>query len=101
MKITIIDAGNFRKMAVVQSIRQTFTNNMPVIFDSKKPTWPNPEESIGKEFMSIGALRCWVPIGPALAAFEVLSKDLKDLLEKHNDAMKQGEPKPIVICFHM
>ena len=88
-------------MTILQSTRQTFTNNMPFIFDNKTSTWPNPEQSIGKECLSIGALRCWLPIGPALAAFEVLSKDLKDLLDKHKDALKQGEPKPRAISFNM
>ena len=88
-------------MTILQSTRQTFTDNMPLIFDNKNSTWPNPERSIGKECLSIGALRCWLPIGPALAAFEVLSKDLKDLLDKHKDALKQGEPKPRAISFNM
>ena len=101
MKITIIDAGDFCKMAVVQSIRQTFTNNMPFIFDSKKPTWPNPVDSIGEEIMSIGALRCWLPIGPALAAFEVLARDIQDLLEHHKDALKRGESRLRAISIKM
>ena len=88
-------------MTILQSTRQTFKNNMPFIFDNKTSTWPNPERSIGKECLSIGALRCWLPIGPALAAFEVLSKDLKDLLDKHKDALKQGEPKPRAVSFNM
>ena len=74
---------------------------MPFMFDNKKSTWPDPEQSIGKECLSIGGLRCWLPIGPALAAFEVLAKDLQDLLDKHKDALKNGEPKPRAISFNM
>ena len=88
-------------MSILQLTRQTFTKSMPLIFDSKTSTWPDPERSIGKECLSIGGLRCWLPIGPALAAFEVLSRDLKDLLDKHKDALKQGEPKPRAISFNM
>ena len=88
-------------MTILQSTRQTFTKSMPFIFDNKNSIWPDPERSIGKECLSIGGLRCWLPIGPALAAFEVLSRDLKDLLDKHKDALKQGEPKPRAISFNM
>lgn len=88
-------------MSILQSTRQTFTNSMPLIFGNRKPAWPDPEQSIGEECLLVGGLKCWLPIGPALAAFEDLSKDLKDLLEKHIDALKQGEPKPMVISIHM
>ena len=71
------------------------------MFENKNSTWPDPEQSIGKECLSICGMRCWLPIGPALAAFEVLSKDLQDLLDKHKDALKQGEPKPRAISFNM
>ena len=88
-------------MTILQSTKQTLTKSMPLIFDNKNSTWPDPEQSIGKECLSISGLRCWLPIGPALAVFEVLSKDLQDLLDKHKDALKQGEPKPRAISFNM
>ena len=88
-------------MAILQSTRQTLTKSMPLMFDNKNSTWPDPERSVGKECLSISGLRCWLPIGPALAAFEVLAKDLQDLLDKHKDALKQGEPKPRAISFNM
>ncbi len=71
------------------------------MFDNKNSAWPDPEQSIGKECLSISGLRCWLPIGPALVAFEILSKDLQALLDKHKDALKQGEPKPRAISFNM
>ncbi|KAK0511993.1 hypothetical protein JMJ35_005121 [Cladonia borealis] len=88
-------------MAILQSTRQTLTKSMPSIFDNKNSVWPDPEQSIGEECLSISGLRCWLPIGPALAAFEVLAKDLQDLLDKHKDALKQGEPKPRAVSFNM
>ena len=88
-------------MAILQSTRQTLTKSMPSIFDNKDSVWPDPEQSIGEECPSISGLRCWLSIGPALAAFEVLAKDIQDLLDKHKDALMQGEPKPRAISFNM
>ena len=88
-------------MTILQSTRQTLTKSMPLIFDHKSSVWPYPEQSIGEECLRVGGLKCWLPIGPALAAFEVLSKDLQDLLDKHKDALKQGEAKPRAISFSM
>ena len=91
-------------MTILQLTKQTLTKSMPLIFEQKGSVWPDPEQSIGEECeecLSIGGLKCWEPIGPALAAFEVLSKDLQDLLGKHKDALKQGEPMPRGISFNM
>ena len=88
-------------MTILQSTKATLTNSMPSIFDNKNPAWPDPEQSIGKECLSIGDLRCWLPIGPALTAFEVLAKDLQKLLDDHKDDLKQGEPKPRGMSFKM
>ena len=88
-------------MTILQSTKETLTNSMPLIFDHKNAAWPDSEQSIGEECLSVGDLRCWLPIGPALTAFEVLAKDLQKLLDKHKDALKQGEPKPRGISFNM
>ena len=88
-------------MTILQSTKETLTNSMPLIFDHKNAAWPDPEQSIGEECLSIGDLRCWLPIGPALAAFGVLAKDLQKLLDNHKDALKQGEPKPRGMSFKM
>ena len=88
-------------MTILQSTIQTLTKSMPSIFDNKNSIWPYPEQSIGEECSIISGLRCWLPIGPALAAFEVLAKDIQDLLDKHKDALMQGEPKPRAISFNM
>ena len=71
------------------------------MFNNRTSTWPDPEHSIGEECLSIGDLRLWLPIGPALAAFKVLAKDLQKLLDMHKDALKQGEPLPRSIAFSM
>ena len=71
------------------------------MFDNKTSTWPDPEQSIGKECLSIGGLRFWLPIGPALTVYGPLCKDLKDLLDNHEAALKQGESKPRSISFSM
>lgn len=71
------------------------------MFNIKTSTWPNPEQSIGKECLSMGSLKCWLPIGPALAAFKVLAKDIKHLLNKHKDALKQGEGNPRAVSLSM
>ena len=99
--MSIIETATSRKMTILQSTRLTLTKSMPSIFDHKSSVWPDPEQSIGEECLRVGGLKCWLPIGPALAAFEVLSKDLQDLLDKHKDALKQGEPKPRAISFNM
>ena len=89
------------KVTLLQSTRKMLAKSIPSMFDNKASTWPDPEQSIGKECLSIGELRLWLPIGPALAVYELLSKDLKDLLDNHKDALKQGEPKPRSISFSM
>ena len=89
------------QLNILQSTMQTLTKSMPSIFDNKNSIWPDPEQSIGEECPSISGLRCWLPIGPAHAVFEVLAKDIQDLLDKHKDALMQGEPKPRAISFNM
>ena len=71
------------------------------MFNNRTSTWPDPEHSIGEECLSIGDLRLWLPIGPALAAFKFLARDLQKLLDMHKDALKQGEPLPRSIAFSM
>ena len=80
---------------------QTLTKSMPSILNNKNSIWPDPEQSIGEECPSISGMRCWLPIGPALAAFEVMAKDLQKLLDKHKDALMEGESKPRAISFNM
>ena len=99
--VTVYLTDTFHKMTILQSTKETLTKSMPLIFDHKNSAWPDPEQSIGEECLSIGDLRFWLPIGPALAAFEVLAKDLEKLLDMHKDASKQGEPLPRSIAFSM
>ena len=49
----------------------------------------------------MGNLRIWFPIGPALAAYEILAKDLEKLLNTNKDDSKAGEQFPRSIGFSL
>ena len=71
------------------------------MFDSKNSAWPDPEQSIGEECKSFSGQKCWQVVGPALEAMEKLSLPIKELLDKHQEILEQGEPKPRAISFDM
>ena len=83
------------------SRRQTLREALPSIFENRKPTWPNPRNSVGSQCLSVDGLQCWQATGPALEAIQKLARPIKDLLDKHQELLEQGEPKPRPIAFHM
>lgn len=86
-------------MNFLQSRPSTFRESLPSIFDAKKQAWPNREASLGDECQSIGRVKCWQAVGPALELKGNLTHSLQELLNNHRDSLEQGEPKPRAISF--
>ncbi|KAL2039882.1 hypothetical protein N7G274_007285 [Stereocaulon virgatum] len=81
--------------------RQTLRQALPSILEPGKPTWPNPRDSLGSPCLSVDRLQCWQATGPALEAIQKLVRPIKDLLDKHQELLEQGESKPRAIAFQM
>ena len=73
-----------------------------MIFESKKESWPKPEESIGRPCVQkMRGTECWEVVGPALELMQKLSPDIKRLLEDNRELLEQGEDRPRVVAFNM
>lgn len=88
-------------MNILQSTQETLRENLSSMFDNKKVIWPEPEQSTGEGVKEISGLRCWLPVGPAFEVMEALSPFIFELLNKHKDTLKHGEPKPRAFSFDM
>ena len=88
-------------MHALQVKRSSLRNSMPFFFEKPKPSWAEPELSIDRECPTINGLRCWQVRGPALAAMNELCIPIAQLLDKHCEALEQGEPKPRAVAFNM
>lgn len=49
--------------------------------------WPDPEESIGRLYGTLGKSQYWEMCGKARESFIQLARDIKEHLEKHGDAV--------------
>ena len=88
-------------MQALQVKTSSLRKSMPFFFEKPKPIWPEPELSIDRECPIINGLRCWQVKGPALVAMNDLCAPIAQLLDKHCEALEQGEPKPRAIAFNM
>ena len=88
-------------MALLMSHTRTFRQSIPSIFTASKSTWPDPEQSIGRECSKISGFRCWEVTGPALEIINNLSIPIKEMLDNHQEILEQGELKPRAVSFHM
>ncbi|PMD34957.1 hypothetical protein L207DRAFT_638433 [Hyaloscypha variabilis F] len=62
------------------------------IFGSKKTQWPNPHLSLGTQCNRLGSNECYKAIGPAQDLFDLISKDIGDLLDARIEDLEEGEP---------
>jgi hypothetical protein len=67
--------------------------NMPLGKRLKWPTWPEPEQSIGRAFGAIPKTRFsyWQAIGPALAAYQALLPDIRRVLSKEHGPIPNSD----------
>lgn len=88
-----------------EQIRQSlsdFGRSSSMIFESKKESWPKPEESIGRPCVQkMRGTECSEVVGPALELMQKLSPDIKRLLEDNRELLEQGEDRPRVVAFNM
>jgi len=82
------DSLNGITMNFLQSRPSTFRESLPSIFDAKKQAWPNPEASLGDECQSIGRVKSWQAVGPALELKGNLTHSLQELLNNHRDSLE-------------
>ena len=68
-----------------------------------KPSWPQPELSIGRELEALDqSHRCWETIGPALdLALEIIFPAVKALLEEQQDYLTERERIKSPVTFEM
>ena len=73
-----------------------------MLFDSKKESWPNPEDSVGRPCeLRFKDTQCWEATGPALAVFNLVAPAVDKLIEDNMELLEQGEPKSSGISFNM
>lgn len=88
-----------------EQIRQSlsdFGRSSSMIFASKKESWPEPEQSIGRPCVQkMRGTECWEVVGPALELMQKLSPHIKRLLEDNGGLLEQGEDRPMVVAFNM
>lgn len=87
-----------------RDIRQSISSKFETtksIWPDPKSTWPDPTKSTGRECPKTKGPRCWEVIGPALQIWNNLSIPIKELLDKNQESLEQGELKPSAISFHM
>jgi hypothetical protein len=71
------------------------------LFESQRPLWPAPEDSVGSNCQYVGSLVAWEVVGPALEVMEKLAVEIGALLEKHKDSLEHCEDKPRTISYNM
>ena len=73
-----------------------------MFFDSKKESWPSPEDSIGRPCaLRFKNTECWEAKGPALSVFNQIAPAVDKLIEDNLELLEQGEPKSSGISFNM
>ena len=73
-----------------------------MLFESKKESFPNPEDSIGRPCeLRFKNTECWEAKGPALIVFNQIAPAVDKLIEDNMELLEQGEPKSSGISFNM
>ncbi|KAL8721480.1 MAG: hypothetical protein Q9181_007694 [Wetmoreana brouardii] len=73
-----------------------------MFFDSKKPSWSDPEKSTGRPCnLKFRGTECWEVTGPALDVFNKVAPAIAKLLADNQELLEQGEAKPRVVMFNM
>jgi hypothetical protein len=66
-----------------------------------KPSWPDPELSIGIWHRKMGMSDCWEAKGPAREEYGRLSKDIKRILDERIELLNEGEPVSKMVTFSL
>jgi len=66
-----------------------------------RPTWPNPEESVGELRYSSKNQNYWDTKGPALESLAPLKEEIKDLLNLYSDNITKKEPVSLLFDIFM
>lgn len=69
-------------------------DNLPELH---RPTWQNPEQSVGKLYRKLGKFSYWEAKGPALTTFLGLAERIRHHLESSREAVTVT----ILWCFYM
>ncbi|KAL9594019.1 MAG: hypothetical protein Q9179_005587 [Wetmoreana sp. 5 TL-2023] len=73
-----------------------------MFFDSKKPSWSDPEKSTGRPCdLKFRGAECWEVTGPALDVFTKVAPAITRLLADNQELLEQGEAKSRVVMFNM
>ncbi|KAL8701205.1 MAG: hypothetical protein Q9201_005029 [Fulgogasparrea decipioides] len=104
MNAPLLDRQSFRRTlsdhakASVPSLVRSGT----MFFDSKKPSWSDPEKSTGRPCdLKFRGAECWEVTGPALDVFTKVAPAITRLLADNQELLEQGEAKSRVVMFNM
>ncbi|RDW56688.1 hypothetical protein BP6252_14040 [Coleophoma cylindrospora] len=59
---------------------------------TSKPSWPEPQLSLGRQCCRVGHNQCWHATGPALALFTKVNKNIAKLLDTLIADIEDGQP---------
>jgi len=94
--------SKLRGLSGLKQINRPLTAPCNMLFGSRLPTWPLPENSVGQLCtMNIRGTQCWEALGPAGDAMKELYPHIKQLLENNQELLEQGEDKPRSIGFNL
>lgn len=77
---------------------------MDRVLRRRKPVWPNPEDSIGREFLDwrIKGVRCFEATGPVCDIYkDILLPAINKLLAKNKEDLERGETKHLSVGYGM
>jgi len=70
------------------------------MFGNQRPVWANPEQSVGERCeKKFGNQDCYEATGPVCDVFLPIARNIKNLLDKHQEDLVRGEQKPKSIAF--
>jgi hypothetical protein len=72
-----------------------------ILKPKKSNPWPDPQQSIGESWCTLGKNRCWEPVGPAQELIGKFFGHIKDLLESQHEYLNEGVCIPRAILFSL
>jgi len=72
-----------------------------ILKSNQSNPWPDPRESIGESWCTLGKNRCWEPVGPAQEIVRKVFGSIKNLLESQHEYLNEGVCIPRAILFSL
>jgi hypothetical protein len=72
-----------------------------ILKSNQSNPWPDPRESIGESWCTLGKNWCWEPVGPAQEIVGKVFGSIKNLLESQHEYLNEGVCIPRAILFSL